>query len=95
MGDKLHEIFVKTLSSQSEGHAVYQTLLAKDFKPGTCGYIDENGDFNTILQLTEKPELAALGVCPHSLGRARFLQCGLSSAALRASIFLSNSSRLS
>lgn len=36
-------------------------ISARDLKPGSCGYIDENGTWHQIAQMTDEAAIAMLG----------------------------------
>jgi hypothetical protein len=57
MGKRHDKIYTEALKDQQEGIAVYVKLLANDVKPGTVGYVDSNGNWTTILQLTDRQAL--------------------------------------
>lgn len=59
---RLDKVFSECLQHHPEGHAVYTKISAKDLKPGTCGYVDENGSWNKIAQVTDEGAMNMLGL---------------------------------
>lgn len=51
----LHKQYAKCMKSRSEGHALYRNVPATKLKPGTCGYFDNDGNWQVIVQ-TSDPE---------------------------------------
>jgi hypothetical protein len=52
-GHDLHKEYAKCMKRRSEGHALYHKVLAVRLKPGTCGYFDNNGDWQVIVHTTD------------------------------------------
>ncbi|KAF6225631.1 hypothetical protein HO133_009631 [Letharia lupina] len=66
--DRLDKVFAQCLQHHPEGHATYEQISARDLKPGACGYIDENGAWNKIAQMTDEAAMNMLGwTCPKDL----------------------------
>ena len=66
--DRLDKVFARCLQHHPEGHAPYAKISARDLKPGACGYIDENGTWHQIAQMTDEAAMAMLGwACPKDL----------------------------
>ncbi|KAJ5552383.1 hypothetical protein N7494_001761 [Penicillium frequentans] len=65
----LHKQYAKCMIKRSEGHALYRNVSAEKLKPGTCGYFDNDGDWQVILQTTNAEELQKHGLSP--LGEVR------------------------
>ena len=57
MGKRHDKIYTESLKDQQEGIAVYVKLLANDVKPGTVGYVNSDGNWHTVLQLTDAKAL--------------------------------------
>jgi hypothetical protein len=50
-------------------HALYYPPLSSKFKPGSCGYFDADGDWNSIVEdLSDSIAVKALGFDPLSAG---------------------------
>lgn len=49
-------IYWRCLKHKKDGHAIYATLDAAEFKPGVCGYFDRDGDWKLIVDLAIGPE---------------------------------------
>ncbi|KAG0645025.1 hypothetical protein D0Z07_9198 [Hyphodiscus hymeniophilus] len=58
----LHKQYAKCMKKRSEGHAMYRNVSAATLKPGTCGYFDNDGDWQVIIQTTDAAELHKQGV---------------------------------
>jgi hypothetical protein len=41
------------MKSCSEGHSLYRNVPATTLKPGTCGYFDNDGDWQVIVQTSD------------------------------------------
>lgn len=50
-------VFQNQFRNFPEGHALYLPVPSAAMKPGTCGYFDHNGDWQTIVQLTDSGAL--------------------------------------
>ena len=47
------EVHTKAFRYSQEGHTVWPKILSSAMKPGACGYINGDGDWVTIVQLTD------------------------------------------
>jgi hypothetical protein len=47
------KVYVERFRSSQEGHAVWPKVLSDDMQPGACGYFNGDGDWVTIVQLTD------------------------------------------
>ncbi len=47
------KVYVARFRSSQEGHAVWPKVLSDDIQPGACGYFNGDGDWVTIVQLTD------------------------------------------
>lgn len=45
------KLFADCFSHNTEGYAIYKLISADEIKPGTCGYFDDKGNWDTIAQL--------------------------------------------
>lgn len=50
---KQNKIFAQSFRLSQEGHAVWPKILSTKVRPGTCGYVNGNGDWETIIQLCD------------------------------------------
>lgn len=53
----MHRQYAKCMKTRSEGHALYRNVSAAILKPGTCGYFDNDGDWQVIVQTADAEEL--------------------------------------
>jgi hypothetical protein len=60
----LHKQYAKCMKKRSEGHALYRNVSSAKLKPGTCGYFDNDGDWQVIVQATDAAELQKQGLPP-------------------------------
>ncbi len=51
---RLDELYAELLKDHPEGHALYKKCSGRDVKPGSCGYFDADGDWNSIVELHGK-----------------------------------------
>jgi hypothetical protein len=51
--------YAKCFEGRSYGHALFKEVVDAKLKPGDCGFFDLDGDWHTILQLTNKDAVAA------------------------------------
>ncbi|KAI9663916.1 MAG: hypothetical protein M1821_007407 [Bathelium mastoideum] len=58
----LHKQYAKCMKKRSEGHALYRNISATRLKPGTCGYFDNDGDWQVIVHATDAAELQKQGL---------------------------------
>lgn len=52
-GDEFLEIYPYLMKELSQGFALYKPWDSKWLKPGMCGYFDAEGDWNTIVDITQ------------------------------------------
>jgi hypothetical protein len=57
----LHESYARSMTSHGYGHGFYEPESAEDVRPGLCGYIDDSGRFQTIVDLADKTAVAENG----------------------------------
>jgi hypothetical protein len=50
---KENKIFTESFRNSQKGHAVWPRVLSDDLAPGACGYMNHDGDWVTIIQLTD------------------------------------------
>ena len=50
--DRWDVVYADCFKNQPEGHALYKKLSITQLKPGTCGYFDDQGDWQQIEDLT-------------------------------------------
>ncbi|KAI8180462.1 hypothetical protein K4K51_002620 [Colletotrichum sp. SAR 10_75] len=55
------EVYNDAMRIFGRGHAFYLTVPGSKLRPGMCGYIDNNGLWNNIVDLTDQDALAAKG----------------------------------
>jgi len=66
--DKLRKQYYQDMLHHG-AHALYYPPLTSNFKPGSCGYFDANGEWNEIVaDLSDSAALEALGLEPLSVG---------------------------
>ena len=58
---RLDIVYSKLLLNHPEGWALYKKTSAAEIKPGSCGYFDDDGDWQGIVQLTDKAALSSSG----------------------------------
>ena len=46
-------VYAEGFRFSQEGHAVWPKILSSEMKPGACGYFNGDGDWVTIVQLTD------------------------------------------
>ena len=46
-------LYAEGLRYSQEGHALWPKVLSNDMKPGACGYFNGDGDWITVVQLTD------------------------------------------
>ena len=51
--DRWDQIYADCFKDQPEGHALYKDVSVEKLKPGTCGFFDEQGDWQIIADLIE------------------------------------------
>ena len=62
----LHESYARKMSARHNyGWAFYEPPLSQSVAPGKCGYLDEQGSWNPIVDLCgDSDEFARLGLSP-------------------------------
>ena len=58
----LYQIYANSMSRHGYGYAFYEPPSSNVVKPGVCGYLDENGDWNPIANLTNSISLTEKGL---------------------------------
>lgn len=61
-GHDLHKQYATCMKNRSEGHALYRNVPATKLKPGTCGYFDNDGDWQVIVQASNPEALQEQGL---------------------------------
>lgn len=51
--DRWDKVYADCFKDQPEGHALYKKVSVTELKPGTCGFFDEQGDWQMIADLIE------------------------------------------
>ena len=59
--DRWDVVYAECFKNQPEGHAFYKKVSITELKPGQCGYFDEQGDWQCIVDLTNADELEKSG----------------------------------
>ncbi len=54
-------IFAKCFQYQPEGWAFWKKVASRRLRPGMCGYFDEQGDWQLIVDVTNKVEVENAG----------------------------------
>jgi hypothetical protein len=54
---RLDKVYAELLGNHPEGHAIYKLVTTAQIKPGACGYFDSEGDWNSIIQLSDAEAL--------------------------------------
>jgi hypothetical protein len=54
---RLDKVLADCFGHHAEGHALYAAVSAAELKPGCCGYMDKDGHWTTIVQLTKSSDL--------------------------------------
>lgn len=57
----LQDSYARSMACHGYGHGFYEPESADDVRPGYCGYIDESGRWQTILDLSKKEEMIQAG----------------------------------
>jgi hypothetical protein len=58
------EIYHASLAHYKYGYGLFQPESTEKLLPGMCGYIDESGRWQPLLDLTSKEKIAAAGLTP-------------------------------
>lgn len=59
-----NKVYAESFRFSQEGHAIWPKILSSEMKPGACGYINGDGDWITILQLTDTESIRDRGLPP-------------------------------
>jgi hypothetical protein len=60
----LPHIYANAMSNHGYGYALYEPVSSTIVKPGVCGYLDENGNWNPVANLTDSVSLSRDGLGP-------------------------------
>jgi hypothetical protein len=63
----LHEenkVYAESFRYSQEGHPIWPKILSSEMKLGACGYINGDGDWVTILHLTDAKSIQDRGLPP-------------------------------
>jgi hypothetical protein len=63
-GHDLHKEYARYTKGRLEGHALCRNVPAKMLKPGTCGYFDDDGDWQIIVHTTDAEALTTNNLPP-------------------------------
>jgi hypothetical protein len=55
--DRHDNVFIDRFKNNVEGHALYLAVSSASLKPGACGYFDTDGNWQTIVHLTDATAL--------------------------------------
>jgi hypothetical protein len=61
---KENKIFAESFRTSQKCHAVWPRVLSDELAPGACGYMNDNGDWVTILHLTNSNTIKRAGLEP-------------------------------
>jgi hypothetical protein len=67
---RLDKVLADCFGHHAEGHALYAAVSAEILKPGCCGYMDKDGRWTPIVQLTEPEELKTRGFSASAFNNA-------------------------
>ena len=59
-----NKVYAESFQTSQEGHPIWPKILSSEMKPGACGYINGDGDWVTILQLTDAKSIQHRGLPP-------------------------------
>jgi hypothetical protein len=62
--DKLDNVYNKHMRQHNHGYALYKPVSSDLMRPGSCGYFDDSGSWNPILDLNDGKSLQKHGLCP-------------------------------
>ena len=51
------KVYAKCFRGKKEGYFLYSPVLLPNMKPGTLGYFDQNGDWQRLIDITDKAEV--------------------------------------
>jgi hypothetical protein len=60
----LYQIYANSMSKHGYGYGFYEPVSSAVVKPGVCGYLDENGNWNPVASLTDDVSLTKNGLGP-------------------------------
>jgi hypothetical protein len=60
----LSEIYANLMKIHSKGHGFYQPENSHDVRPGACGYVDRSGQWQPIVDVTDKLAISKGGFTP-------------------------------
>jgi hypothetical protein len=63
-----NKVYAESFRYSQEGHPIWPRILSSEMKPGACGYINGDGDWVTILQLTDTKSIEDRGLPPMENG---------------------------
>jgi hypothetical protein len=55
--DRLDVVYSEQMNNHPEGHALYKPVSATKLRPSICGYFDRNGDWQKVVDLTDRNAL--------------------------------------
>ncbi|KAF3072002.1 hypothetical protein CFAM422_005759 [Trichoderma lentiforme] len=58
---RLDRVYAQLMSDHPYGWALYKQVTTRDIHPGSCGYFDSEGDWNTITDLSSPQDLISQG----------------------------------
>jgi hypothetical protein len=61
---KENKIFAESFRTSQKGHAFWPRVLSDELAPGACGYMNNNGDWVTIVHLTDSDAMNKAGLEP-------------------------------
>jgi hypothetical protein len=61
---KENKIFAESFRTSQKGHAFWPRVLSDELAPGACGYMNNNGDWVTIMHLTDSDAMNKAGLEP-------------------------------
>lgn len=59
-----NRVFAKSFETAQKGHAVWPRVLSNVLSPGTYGYVNGNGDWVAVIQLTDTDAVVSAGLEP-------------------------------
>ncbi|KAL6832825.1 hypothetical protein V8C40DRAFT_236106 [Trichoderma camerunense] len=58
---RLDRVYAQLMSDHPYGWGLYKKVTTRDIHPGSCGYFDSEGDWNTITDLSSPQDLTSQG----------------------------------
>lgn len=58
---RLDRVYAQLMSDHPYGWGLYKKVTTRDLHPGSCGYFDSEGDWNTIIDLSDPQNLTTQG----------------------------------